>query len=85
MKLGLFTPVFGNLDFPTMLNRVRALQHVTAIELGTGGWPGNNHIDPDTLLADAAEANAFKKRIADAGLQNQCALLPQQSAASGCR
>ena len=69
MKLGLFTPVFGNLDFPTMLNRVRALQHVTAIELGTGGWPGNNHIDPDRLLADAAEANAFKKRIADAGLQ----------------
>src|SRR5688572_2845385 len=69
MKLGLFTPVFGNLDFPTMLNRVRALQHVTAIELGTGGWPGNNHIDPDKLLADAAEANAFKKRIADAGLQ----------------
>ena len=69
MKLGLFTPVFGNLDFPTMLNRVRALQHVTAIELGTGGWPGNNHLDPDRLLADAAEANAFKKRIADAGLQ----------------
>ena len=69
MKLGLFTPVFGNLDFPTMLNRVRALQHVTAIELGTGGWPGNNHIDPDKLLADAAAANAFKKRIADAGLQ----------------
>lgn len=69
MKLGLFTPVFGNLDFPTMLGRVRALQHVTAIELGTGGWPGHNHIDPDRLLADAAEAAAFKARISDAGLQ----------------
>ena len=69
MKLGLFTPVFGNLDVPTMLSRVRALQHVTAIELGTGGWPGNSHIDPDKLLADAGEASAFKRRITDAGLQ----------------
>jgi sugar phosphate isomerase/epimerase len=69
MKLGLFTPVFGNLDCAAMLARVRALQHVTAIELGTGGWPGNNHIDPDKLLSDATEANTFKKRIADAGLQ----------------
>ena len=69
MKLGLFTPVFGNLDVAAMLSRVRALQHVTAIELGTGGWPGNSHIDPDRLLADAGEASAFKKRITDAGLQ----------------
>jgi len=69
MKLGLFTPVFGNLDFAAMLARVQALKQVTAIELGTGGWPGNNHIDPDKLLASASEASAFKKRIADAGLQ----------------
>ena len=69
MKLGLFTPVFGNLDFAAMLARVQALKQVTAIELGTGGWPGNNHIDPDKLLASASEATAFKNRIADAGLQ----------------
>ena len=69
MKLGLFTPVFGSLDVATMLQRVRALQHVTAIELGTGGWPGNNHIDPDHLLANAQAATAFGKQIADADLQ----------------
>ena len=69
MKLGLFTPVFGSLDLPTMLARVKRLQHVTAIELGTGGWPGNSHIDPDALLADAAKAAAFKNQITDAGLQ----------------
>jgi sugar phosphate isomerase/epimerase len=69
MKLGLFTPVFGNLDFPAMLKRVRALERVTAIELGTGGWPGNSHIDPDRLLANAGEAATFKKQITDAGLQ----------------
>ena len=69
MKLGLFTPVFGNLDVPTMLSRVKALQHVTAIELGTGGWPGSSHLDLDKLLANAGEASSFKKRITDAGLQ----------------
>jgi sugar phosphate isomerase/epimerase len=69
MKLGLFTPVFGNLDFAAMLARVQALKRITAIELGTGGWPGNNHIDPDRLLASASEAATFKNRIADAGLQ----------------
>jgi sugar phosphate isomerase/epimerase len=69
MKLGLFTPVFGNLDFAAMLVRVQALKRVTAIELGTGGWPGNNHIDPDKLLASASDATAFKNRIAEAGLQ----------------
>ena len=69
MKLGLFTPVFGNLDAAAMLSRVRALQHITAIELGTGGWPGNQHLDPDALLADPAKAGEFGKRITDAGLQ----------------
>ncbi len=69
MKLGLFTPVFGTLDTAAMLSRVRALQHITAIELGTGGWPGNPHLDPDALLADKTKAGEFGKRITDAGLQ----------------
>ena len=69
MKLGLFTPVFGTLDTAAMLSRVRALQHITAIELGTGGWPGNPHLDPDALPADKTKAGEFGKRITDAGLQ----------------
>ena len=68
MKLGLFTPVFGTLDMPTMLTRVTALQHVTAIELGTGGWPGSSHVDLDRLLGDARAAAQFKAQITDAGL-----------------
>ena len=68
MKLGVFSPVFGTLDFPTMLARVRALGHLQAIELATGGWPGRDHMDPDALLADTAKAQAFAKTIADAGL-----------------
>ena len=40
MKLGLFTPVFGKLNVDEMLAKVQALRKVQAIELGTGGWPG---------------------------------------------
>jgi sugar phosphate isomerase/epimerase len=68
MKLGLFTPVFGSLKFPEMLRAVRALEHVQAIELGTGCWPGSAHLDLDELLADAGKAADFRRQIEDAGL-----------------
>lgn len=68
MRLGLFTPVFGHLDLPAMIEAVRGLRHVTAIELGTGGWPGRAHIDPDRLLACPNDARAYRQRLADAGL-----------------
>jgi sugar phosphate isomerase/epimerase len=68
MKLGVFTPVFGKLAFPEMLDAVRALHHVSAVELGTGGWPGSDHLNPDALLANASEAACVRRRIGDAGL-----------------
>ena len=68
MKLGLFTPVLGTLKFDEMLAKVRALRHVEAIELGTGGWPGHDHIDVDGLLDNKLCLVDFRKRLADAGL-----------------
>jgi sugar phosphate isomerase/epimerase len=68
MKLGVFTPVFGALDTRDMLDRVRALESLQAIELASGGWPGRDHLDPEALLADADRASAFKQSIADTGL-----------------
>jgi len=68
MKIGLFTPVFGSLGVKQMLAKVRALGAVQAIELGTGGWPGRDHIDPDELLASKAKAHDYRSMIHDAGL-----------------
>ncbi len=68
MKLGLFTPVFGGLSQQEMLAKVRTLRGIQALELGTGGWPGSDHLDLDALLAVDRTANAFKQQIADAGL-----------------
>jgi sugar phosphate isomerase/epimerase len=68
MKLGVFTPVFGTLTLDEVIPRVQALKHVTALELGTGGWPGKDHIDVDALLDKKPCADTFRKKIADAGL-----------------
>jgi sugar phosphate isomerase/epimerase len=68
MKLGVFTPVFGGLDVKAMLAKVQSLQKVEAVELGTGGWPGKDHLDVDELLANKSRACDYRKMIADAGL-----------------
>jgi sugar phosphate isomerase/epimerase len=68
MKLGVFTPVFGALDLKAMLMKVQSLKHVHAIELGTGGWPGHDHLDLDALLASDGKARDYRQMIADAGL-----------------
>ncbi len=68
MKLGLFTPVFAGLGLEDMLAKVRSLEKVTAIELGTGAWPGSDHVDVDAYLNDKNRAADFLKMIGDAGL-----------------
>jgi sugar phosphate isomerase/epimerase len=68
LKLGIFTPVFGNLSAEQMLVEVRKYEKVSAIELGTGGWPGASHMDVDGLLANRESLHEFKSKIRDAGL-----------------
>jgi sugar phosphate isomerase/epimerase len=68
MKLGVFTPVFGTLSTKDMLARVRSLGRIQAIELGTGAWPGRDHLDVDAILADAAAAREYRQMVEDAGL-----------------
>ena len=68
MKLGVFTPVFGQLSTPEMLAKVRALGKIEAVELGTGGWPGSAHLSLDGLLNDEKKARDYAHAVADAGL-----------------
>jgi sugar phosphate isomerase/epimerase len=68
MKLGLFTPVFGKMTFDEMIAKVRSLKKVHTLEIGTGAWPGCDHIDPDALLASADRAKEYRQRFSDAGL-----------------
>jgi sugar phosphate isomerase/epimerase len=68
MKLGVFTPVFGTLNLDQMLAKVQALPGVQAVELGAGGWPGNDHLNVDALLDHKPCLADFRKKLADAGV-----------------
>lgn len=68
MQLGVFTPVFGSLSFTEMIAAVRGLQHVSAVELGAGGWPGRAHLDPEALLDCPSRARDYRRQLGDAGL-----------------
>jgi sugar phosphate isomerase/epimerase len=69
MKLGVFTPVFGQLSTAEMIARVQALNHVQAVELGTGGWPGRAHLDDLTEMIEGhCRATTYRQLLADAGL-----------------
>ena len=67
MKLGVFTVLLAKLPFDQMLTRVTGAG-LEAIELGTGGYPGSDHVDVEALLADPAAAETFRTRIEDRGL-----------------
>jgi sugar phosphate isomerase/epimerase len=67
MKLGVFSVLFGDRPFEDTLDYVRDLG-LDAIELGTGGWPGNAHCRPDELLGSRARLKAFRSAVARRGL-----------------
>ena len=67
MKLGVFTPLFGDLKFEEMLEKV-ARFGLDSIELGTGNFPGSDHLDLDALLGDDRLVAGYLKRVESAGL-----------------
>jgi len=67
MKLGVFTCLLGNLPLEEALKYFKS-KGIEMVEIGCGGYPGNSHADPDTLLADPAALSTFKSTVADSGL-----------------
>lgn len=64
MKLGVFTPLFGHLSFDEMLDYV-SNKGLKAVELGTGGNPGNDHVDIENLLKSEDLRNEMQKKLDD--------------------
>lgn len=68
MQIGLFTPVFNQLDFTGLLREVAKYPAIRMLEIGTGGWPGASHIEMAALLASPERIGEYRRRLADAGL-----------------
>jgi sugar phosphate isomerase/epimerase len=52
MLIGVATSVYRDVNVNDALARVKSVG-ADAVELGTGGWPGSEHADPQRLLSDA--------------------------------
>ncbi|WP_442602936.1 sugar phosphate isomerase/epimerase family protein [Paenibacillus sp. KN14-4R] len=67
MKLGVFSVLLGNRPLEEALDYIAA-QGLTAVEIGTGNYPGNAHCNPDILLNDEQALKQFKHAIESRGL-----------------
>lgn len=67
MKLGVITTLFRDKSLKETLNIVSNLG-IEAVEIGTGGYVGDAHCKPDTLLKDEKALEEFKNTIDKKGL-----------------
>ncbi|WP_102272118.1 sugar phosphate isomerase/epimerase family protein [Cytobacillus massiliigabonensis] len=67
MKLGVFTVLFSDKGLDEMLDYVASMG-IEAVELGTGGYPGDAHCKVDELLGDEQKQKDFLEKIAGRGL-----------------
>ena len=57
MKLGVITNAYATLSFEEALTKLEAIG-IEALEIGCGGYPGDDHAKPKILLSDE---KAFKE------------------------
>jgi sugar phosphate isomerase/epimerase len=62
MKLGVFAVLLGNKSLDEALDYLTK-SGVQAVELGTGGYPGKAHVNPEELLQDEDKLKEFIKTI----------------------
>jgi len=67
MKLGVFAVLFAEKSFEDMLNHVKNAG-VEAIEIGTGGYPGDAHCNVDELLASENKRKEYLDKVQSSGL-----------------
>jgi sugar phosphate isomerase/epimerase len=64
MRIGLFTVLFQQLELKQMLNRARQ-EGISALEIGTGGYPGDHHCPLDELLTSEVRRSDYLGQIAE--------------------
>ncbi|WNF35019.1 sugar phosphate isomerase/epimerase [Bacillaceae bacterium IKA-2] len=68
MKLGVFTVLFSQSNFEEMLDIVQNAG-VSAVEIGTGCYPGNAHCNLDQLLENEELRKDYLEKVESRGLQ----------------
>ncbi|CAN5740010.1 sugar phosphate isomerase/epimerase [soil metagenome] len=68
MKLGLFTVALAGRSLAEVLKYAGDLG-CEVVEIGAGGYPGNDHCDPEGLLADSVALEEFRRTVEESGLE----------------
>jgi sugar phosphate isomerase/epimerase len=66
MKVGLFTVLFSKLSLDDVIKKIKPLG-IRTVELGTGNYPGDAHINLD-WLNEPAKIKEFKQKLDDQGI-----------------
>ena len=67
MKLGVFAVLFGDKSLEEALDKAKNAG-LDAVEIGTGGYPGNSHCNPSELLQDEEKLKAFQQAFKERNL-----------------
>ncbi|MGN0557275.1 MAG: sugar phosphate isomerase/epimerase family protein [Acutalibacteraceae bacterium] len=67
MKLGVMNPVLNSYTFEEALKYLSSLG-VEEMEIGAGGFPGDNHLKPTELIDNPAKAEEMKALMAKYGM-----------------
>lgn len=67
MKLGVMNPVLNSYTFEEALKYLSSLG-VEEMEIGAGGFPGDNHLKPTELIENPAKAEEMKALMAKYGM-----------------
>ena len=67
MRIGVFLVLFQNLPFEAALDKA-VTAGVTAVEIGSGGYPGSHHCPVEVLLESAEKRSQYLQAIHSRGL-----------------
>jgi sugar phosphate isomerase/epimerase len=67
MRIGVFAVLYKQFPFEEALDKIAAAG-ATAVEIGTGGYPGGDHCPIDELLASAQKRKNYLKAVESRGL-----------------
>ena len=71
MKLSVFAHTFMDKSIEETLDIVKAMG-IETIEIGSGGYIGKNHCNPQLLLADNKKLTSFKDAFESRGIELSC-------------
>ncbi len=67
MRIGVFSVIFQDLPFEQALDRILSYG-ATAVEVGTGGYPGSHHCPLDDLLESDSKRKDYLKAVDSRGM-----------------